>query len=96
MGVWRIWRHGFVRATVWIVRLGPLTDAQPSSSIHAAVPPVLDCIVAPAMESSGNLGPSFAHVSNETFDEFTFFRCDGLVIKCWFEVLVIPFTALLG
>lgn len=77
------------------MRLRSLTDTQPSSSIHATVPPVLNCIVTPAMEPSGNLGPSLAHVSDETLDELTFFRRDGLVVEGWLEVLVVPFSALL-
>lgn len=85
-----------MRVTIRIMRLGSLADTQPSSSIHTTVPPVLDCIVTPAMESSGNFGPSLAHVSNEALDEFTFFGCNGLVVEGWFEVLVIPFPTLLG
>lgn len=82
-------------AAVRVVRLGSLADAQASSSIHSTVPPVLDRIVTSAMKTPSNFGPSLAHVSDETFNKFTFFGCDGLVVERRLEILVVAFPALL-
>lgn len=83
-----------MRVTIRIMGFGSLTDTQPSPSIHATIPPVFNCIVTTTMETPSNFGPSLSHVSDETFDEFTFLRCDGLMVEGWLEVLVIPFSAL--
>lgn len=66
-----------------------------SASVDSSVPPVLDGIVASAVELSGNLGPSLPHLVDQLFDDESFFRCDWVVVKVWLEVLVVSFAALL-
>ena len=67
-----------------------------SSAVLAAVPPVLDGIVAATSQTSGDLGPALAHLGNHLLNHGTLFRADWLMVEVWLEVLVIPLTALLG
>lgn len=67
-----------------------------TTAIHAAIPPVFDGIVATAMQTARNLGPTLAHLGDHAFDLEAFFGTDGLVVEGWLEVLVITFATLLG
>lgn len=88
-----------VWVSVWVVmphlELGLALLLVASSSIHTAVPPVLHGIVATAMQSTSNLGPSLAHLSHHHLDSDTFFGRDGIVIQVWLQVLVISLATLL-
>ena len=48
------------------------TVSSPSSPVHAAVPPVLDSVVASATESACDFGPTFAHLANHLLNHETF------------------------
>lgn len=66
------------------------------SAVHAAVPPVLDGIVAAATQSSRDLRPSLAHFSDHLFDEHSFLGSDRVMVQVWFEILMEALAALLG
>ena len=66
------------------------------ATIHTAVPPVLDRIVAAAVESAGNLGPSLAHLSHHSLNHDTFFGRDRVEVQRRLQVLVVTLAALLG
>lgn len=82
------WMHLLVAALILLLRI-----ALPS--VLAAVPPVLDCVVAASFKSSRNLSPPLTHLGYQLLNQFSLFRSDGLMIKRRLEVLVIPFPALL-
>ena len=66
------------------------------SSVHAAIPPVLDGVVASAMQSASNLGPPLAHLGDHPLNQDTLLGRDGIQVQRRLEILVEPLTALLG
>jgi len=78
-----------------VLRGGSPSEDEASTTIHAAVPPVLDGIVASTMESTSNFSPPLSHLSNHSLNLQTLFRADGFVIQRRFEILMVPFPALL-
>lgn len=74
----------------------PSAKDQTPSSVHAAVPPVLYSVVAPAMKPSCNLSPTLSHLANQALYEKPFFRTDGFVVEGRLEILVVSFAALFG
>jgi len=66
-----------------------------SSAIHAAIPPVLHCVVAASSESSRDFSPSFAHLSDHLLDQHSFLRSDRIVVEIGLQILVEALTALL-
>jgi hypothetical protein len=67
-----------------------------ASPVHAAIPPVLDGIVASAMEPPRDLSPPLPHLTNQALNLESFFGADGLMVQRGLEVLVISLPALLG
>lgn len=67
-----------------------------SLAIHAAVPPVLDGIVAAVAESASDLRPTLSHVVDHALDQQAFLGRDGLTVQRRLQVLVEAFSALLG
>lgn len=67
-----------------------------TSSIHPAIPPVLDSVVAAASQPSGNLSPPFPHLRYHLLNHDALFWRDGIVIQVGLQILVEPFTTLLG
>jgi hypothetical protein len=65
-------------------------------AILAAVPPVLDCVVAATFESPCDFSPPLAHLGDQLLDHFALFWRNGLVIQRRLEVLVKSLPALLG
>lgn len=65
-------------------------------AVHAAVPPVLDGIVAAVAQAAGDLGPTLAHFIHHAFDQETLVGGDGLPVQSGLEVLVEAFPTLLG
>jgi hypothetical protein len=51
------------------------------SSVLATVPPVLDCVVAAAFESSCDFSPPLAHFGDHLLDQLTLIRRDGVVVQ---------------
>lgn len=68
----------------------------PPAAVLTTIPPVLDGVVAAAMEAAGNLSPSLAHLGDHLLDHGALLGSDGVVVEVRLEVLVIPFPALLG
>lgn len=66
------------------------------AAVLAAVPPVFDGIVAPAVESTGDLSPTLAEQLHETLDLEALGRSDGLMVESRLEVLVEALATLLG
>lgn len=66
-----------------------------SSAVHAAIPPVLNCVIAAAAESASDLGPPLAHLADHLLDHDTFLGSNGLVIEIRLQILMVPLTALL-
>lgn len=60
----------------WLVSLWVALPA-----VLSSIPPVLDGVVAAAFESPCDLGPPLAHLSDQLFDQFTFFGRDGLMVE---------------
>lgn len=67
---------------------------EPLPTVHAAVPPILDCVVAASMQSPCNLGPSLAHLSDHTLDEDALLWRDWVEVKRGLEVLMEALAAL--
>lgn len=63
-------------------------------SVLTAVPPILDCVVAAAFESSGDFGPPLAHLLHQLLDQLAFLWCDGFMVQGGLEVLVKSLAAL--
>jgi hypothetical protein len=70
-----------VRGASTLRRRSPPSKHQTPPAVHAPIPPVLDGVVAPAMQSPGNLGPALPHLSNEALDQESLFRADGLMVE---------------
>lgn len=73
----------------------PLAANHSPAPVHAAVPPVLDGIVAAAVETPCDLSPTLAHLRHQPLDHCALLWCDGVVVEGGLEVLVEAFTALL-
>jgi hypothetical protein len=84
----------FIKSSGGLCRC-PSSKDEASTTIHAAVPPVLDGIVTSTMESTSNLSPPLSHFSNHALNLKTFFGADWFVIQRWFEILMVPFPTLL-
>jgi hypothetical protein len=64
-------------------------------SVLTTVPPVLDCIVAASLQTSRNLSPPLAHLSDHLFDQLALVRRNGIMVQRRLKVLVVTFPALL-
>lgn len=71
-------------------------DHDPPATIHAAVPPIFDGVVASTTKAAGNFRPPFPHLTHQSFDDGTFIRRNGIVVQRRFQILVETFPALLG
>jgi len=67
----------------------------PLPSVHAAIPPILDRIVASVAKPSGDLSPSLAHLVHKLLDHFAFLSRNWFVIKTWLQILVVSLATLL-
>lgn len=65
-------------------------------AVHAAIPPVLNCVVAAVPQSTSNLSPALAHVVHHALDHQAFISRNGLAVQRRLEVLVESLPALLG
>ena len=83
-------------AVVAVAAVVPLAADQPAAAVHPAVPPVLDRIVAAAVEPACNLGPALAHLGHQTLDQGALFGRDGVVVERGLEVLMEPLPTLFG
>lgn len=72
-----------------------LLDVGSLAAVHAAVPPVLDGVVATVAKSTGDFSPSFTHLMDELLDQLAFLSRNRFVIEARFQVLVISFSTLL-
>lgn len=69
----------------------------PLSPVLAAVPPVLDGVVAAAItQPPGDLGPLLADFPHKLLDQVPLRLGDGIGVEAWPQVLVVPLPALLG
>jgi hypothetical protein len=66
-----------------IVALSNTSTVGSSASILAAVPPVLDSVVATAMKAACNLGPAFSNILYKLLDQKALLRCNWLVVERW-------------
>jgi uncharacterized membrane protein len=64
-----------------MLRGRPSSEDETSTTVHAAVPPILDGIVASTMESTSNLSPSLPHFSYHALNLQTLVGTDRLVIQ---------------
>lgn len=79
------------------VRPGAVGRREASSlAVHAAVPPILDGVVAAVPESAGDFGPALAHLVDHAFDHQALLSRDGLAVQRGLQILMKSFTALLG
>lgn len=53
----------------------------PPLAVHAAVPPVLDGVVAAVPQPPGNLCPALAHVADHALDQEPLFGGDGVAVQ---------------
>lgn len=67
-----------------------------SATVHAAIPPVLDSVVAAAAQAASDLSPALAHLSDHLLNQLTLLGSDGVMVEVGLQVLVISLTALLG
>ena len=67
-----------------------------AATVHSTIPPVLDGIVAATTQTTGDLGPTLAHLGDHLLDENALLGSDGIMVKVGLEVLVESLTALLG
>lgn len=67
-----------------------------SLAVHAAVPPILDGVVAAVAESAGDFGPALAHLVDHAFNHQALLGGDGLAVQRGLQVLMESFAALLG
>jgi hypothetical protein len=49
--------------------------------VLAAIPPVLDCIVAASFQSSCDLSPPLSHLLHHAFDLLPLFRRDWIMVE---------------
>lgn len=81
---------------VLMLVLMPLV-VRPLASVLAAVPPVLDGVVAAAItQPPGDLGPLLADFPHKLLDQVPLRLGDGIRVEAWSQVLVVPLPALLG
>jgi len=81
---------------VLMLVLVPLV-VRPLASVLAAVPPVLDRVVAAAIaQPPGNFGPLLADFPYKLLDQVPLCLGDGIGVEAWPQILVVPFPALLG
>ena len=66
------------------------------ATVHAAVPPVLDGVVAAVLHHACDLGPLLANAGDLLLDEAALLLGDGAVVEVGLEVLVPALAALLG
>lgn len=88
------------RLGVLIEFLPTTTVAFPShdesaSTVHPAVPPILDGVVAASGQPSCNLGPALPHVEDIPFDLLAFLGSDWIMAQRRLQVLMISFATLL-
>ncbi len=76
-----------------ILAFAPADDS--TSTIHAAVPPILHSVIAASSKSTGDFGPALAHLAYQSFDKLAFIWRDRLMVQCGFEILVKAFSTLL-
>lgn len=67
-----------------------------TATVHSTVPPVLDGVVTAATQTTCDLSPTLAHLSDHLLDENALLRSDGVMVEVRLEVLVETLTALLG
>jgi hypothetical protein len=67
-----------------------------AATVHSTIPPVLDGIVAATTQTTGDLGPTLAHLGDHLLDENALLGSDGIMVEVGLEVLVESLTALLG
>ena len=65
-------------------------------AVHAAIPPVLDGVVAAVAQAAGDLCPTLAHLIHHALDHQALVGRDGFPVQRGLEVLVEALTALLG
>lgn len=65
-------------------------------AVHAAIPPVLDCVVTAVTQSTSDLSPALAHVVHHALDHQALIGRNGLAVQRGLEVLVESLPALLG
>lgn len=83
-----------------IVLLGatrcPPPDNQTPPPVHTPIPPVLDGVIAAAMQPPRDLRPPLPDLGYEALDEDALVRADRFVVQAGLEVLVVALAALLG
>lgn len=72
----------------------PYNQAPPP--IHTSIPPVLDRVIAAAMQPPRDLRPPLPDLGYQAFNKQALFRADRFVVQAGLEVLVISLAALLG
>jgi hypothetical protein len=75
--------------------MGVLSLSSSLTPVLAAVPPVLDGVVAASIEPARDLGPFLSHLRDHSLDCLSLFSRDGVVVKVRLEILVIALPALL-
>ena len=67
-----------------------------AATVHSTIPPVLDSVVAAATQTTSDLSPTLAHLSDHLLDENALLWSDRIMVEVRLEVLVETLTALLG
>jgi hypothetical protein len=67
----------------------------PLSSVLAAVPPVLDGVIAATIESARDLCPLLSHLGYHSLNCLALFWGNGVMVKIGLQVLMVAFPTLL-
>ena len=92
--IWHIHSHSHL-GILADFELGPTSVVVTSPAVHAAIPPILHCIVAASPEAPRNLSPPFAHLGDHLLNQKAFFGGDGIVDEIGLQILVETLPALL-
>ena len=66
------------------------------AAVLAAIPPVLDSIVAAVVHHASDLRPLLSDLPDLILDELAFDVVDGVMVEVWLQILVPSLTTLLG
>lgn len=73
----------------WAAQTSPL-------AVHAAIPPVLDCVVAAVTKASSDFRPALPHLVHQPFNLQTLLGGDRSAVQRRLKILMETFPALLG
>lgn len=77
-------------------RRRPSPHHRAAPAVHTPIPPVLDGVIAAAMQPPRDLRPALPDLGYEALDEEALLGADRLVVQGGLEVLVVALAALFG